>query len=145
MFAIRFLPLPKRVVDFASAAAPAELRVGADVEPLLCPLDHWDRSGYELQWRNAIERVLYRGTSCLITAAYPQGDNNAWEYWPMWVIDGILRVRQSLRPHPPFAPTPGDDSLYDWVGHYRLSGDLSEWSVSVADVERFNEDLKQDA
>ena len=116
--------------------------IGSFRERFESPLHFWQQPNYEGQWHQAIRRLVDGAEStALITDLHDPALANFIRWWPKYQIGAEARIHNQLlfmeHLREPFDL--GD--VYAHVPHYEQTtedGDrLSEWSVPLADLERF--------
>ncbi|WP_333320708.1 hypothetical protein [Microcoleus sp. B4-C1] len=122
------------------------IQIGSFQENFLSSLSFWSMQDYEIHWKKALQRIVsgYK-SSCLITSMYDPTRANFIEWWPicrvenlLYFQDGILLLDSIKIPFDisdPFQYVP-EREIYTEQGEK-----ISEWIVTVEDVENFLCDL----
>lgn len=111
-----------------------EIVLGDHRERFIASLMIWNRLEYEGHWLEAAQKLLTAGRTAFVTSAF-----QFW--WPMWkrgmniVVHEQLCNPDSLRPE--FAPDNPLASVPDYSSDTDPSFELSEWYLTVADLEGF--------
>ncbi len=114
------------------------IRIGETKETIFSPIDTWSLEDYKKQWKDALLRLKYHDTSCLVVA-YTSVDNNPGiEWWPLYRVGDTVYVQNQVVWLDEYKSRIGNklftpDTCYDFV-HVRRTVDedgnqLSEWSV----------------
>lgn len=116
--------------------------LGDDRETFTSAQNYWTAARYEAHWREAVTRVLdERRDACLITSLAGPRESNLLFWWPLYPdSDGVVvqnailffdQLAEPFDPDRPYRSVPTRTS----VNEDRLR--ISEWRVSVSDLEAF--------
>lgn len=140
-------------IEFKSDAAPhrqpsepgsryGQITLGDFRETFISVQTFWDAARYEVHWREALDRIVRDGRdSCLITSIAGPDKSHILFWWPLYRDGDSVLVQNSIlflddlperfNPERPFRSVPVRTTVSE-------DGDpISEWRVSVADVEAF--------
>ena len=118
------------------------ITIGSYAERFVASITFWDVTRYRRHWQQAIARIVQGSvTSTLITAMYDPAVANFIYWWPIYRLGNTVRfqnhilflneIEGSFDPHDPFRFVP-QRMIINSDGEK-----ISEWSVSIADLECF--------
>lgn len=121
----------------------ATLTVGSMHETLLIPTEHWKLDDYVCQWEGATRSAVDGRVSALITEMHDPLLANFFVLWPLYPAGEVVYVRNQLvmaeRLPGPFDPSRVGEVVEPRRGQRDEDGrKISEWFVSLADVEEFH-------
>jgi hypothetical protein len=132
--------LPKDCLnDFCVNGIEGEIRIGHYRETLYIPLDWWDIATYESQWKQAIDRLRYHDTSCLVVAINNPYKRCYIEWWLLYKINNKIYIQNHIIINEVCSEFIGNElftqiSCYDFIPERGASYDeqgnkISEWVV----------------
>lgn len=138
MFNIAFTDRDPEVEEDGSHSLWGRITLGPYHESFLSPVGTWQRSDYERQWIEAVERLLAGGDSTAFMVQPLQG------WWVMWRVGEAVYVHEQLLLPERLA---GYDDVhavpYLLIGDHVTTSDeaepISEWRVSMDDIREFVE------
>jgi hypothetical protein len=146
-FAIGFGGVAGRTIEHGPHEAVAHIVLGDFDELMLVPLDHWDRSTYERQWRSALDAIVdgWIDRHALLTSVYDPPTASFFGWWPMWRSGDRIVVANGMAhtDHHDLAAVLDDPGaqvpdLDDWLTPADEDDPpVSRWEVHVADVIAF--------
>jgi hypothetical protein len=112
--------------------------LGEFAERFVAPIGSWSRSDYERQWIEGAKRLI----DGAVESAFVEEAGRRW--WTAWRVGVEVLIQQRLLVHqsmkPAWTATP-EEIPYDLVGqrqtHSANGEPISEWTVTVADLEDF--------
>jgi hypothetical protein len=120
------------------------ITIGKDVETFISPIGFWQTDDYELQWRQAAQRLMDGAdrSGFFISVADP-AQVELYRWWPVWregdavfIHEQLVLLRQLGEPFNLRNP-------YRHVGErQQISEDghrISEWRVAIQDIAAFLE------
>jgi CdiI N-terminal domain len=120
------------------------LVLGRHEERFPVQLSVWCEQQYVGHWRSALVRALDGQPSALITDMATPAQSSHLIWWPMWRIKSEVVFHNQLlffKQHGIEESPIDSEHLYGVIGRRMSHNDegiaLSEWSVSVSDVETF--------
>jgi CdiI N-terminal domain len=145
-FSIKFLnkPFIYPFDDPKTPAASGELTIGDSTEAFHSSLYHWSTRQYENQWSDAIRVLLGGAPKAALIVEYLSSDvASHLEWWAMYregevvyLQNQLLFYRQLTKPFSLDAPFA---SLRERQTINQEGQSISEWSVSLSEVEQFGE------
>jgi CdiI N-terminal domain len=144
VFSIGFTdePLEYPYDDTRIPAAPGLLVLGKTMEGILANLSVWDKTAYEFHWRRELKSLFEGSTKVALIASFddPKASHNM-EIWPFYRDGDWIRIQNHLLFYdslpPEFAVSDLNHFLKDRVVVNDDGNPLSEWSVSLRDIELF--------
>ena len=143
-FSIRFLDEPPSYPyeDVTTPEAKGVLTLGEAKEYFGSSLFQWSKKDYEAQWRQAIKALLDgRDRAALITEYVGPEFATHLKWWPMYVVDNTVFVQDHLlfynRLAEPFSALDPFSSMRDRRTTNEDGKKISEWAVSIVEVEEF--------
>jgi hypothetical protein len=143
LFLIRFTDEPVPNVEPGEKARVGLLRLGSYEERFVSHFSVWTEPGYRDHWRDALVRALDKKPSALITDMWLPWQSSFITWWPMWLVGQKLVLQNHLfffEQHGISDQHVNIEDLFKLIGLRRTHDDdvpLSEWNVSVAEVQRF--------
>jgi hypothetical protein len=118
------------------------ITIGSYVERFVAAITYWDVSSYRRHWQQAITRIVQGSvTSTLITSMYDPALANFIYWWPMYRLGHTVKFQNHIfflneldtpfDANDPFRFVP-DRTITNSDGDK-----ISEWSASIADLECF--------
>jgi CdiI N-terminal domain len=155
-FSIKFIDEPLEYLsdDVSVPSAIGQITIGDFKEEFAACLYTWSKSGYESQWRRALDHLLAgNGKAALMTEYINPEESTHLRWWPMYRVDETVYFQEHILF---FENAPDDfvklrepfslDRQFTYVRDRRTTNEngeqLSEWNVSLADVETFASTLK---
>jgi len=135
-------PLSYPYEDRATPAAGGVLVLGDANEHFTASLHQWSKEDYQRQWRHAVE-VLLRGKdrAALITEYLGPEIATHLEWWPMYLVREKVFLQNHLLFYDqlprPFSVKNAFSFLRDRHTTNEEGEIISEWSVSLSEVEAF--------
>jgi hypothetical protein len=135
-------PLSYPYENSATPAASGVLILGGLKESFLSSLHQWSQEDYLRQWKNAIELLIRdKDKSALITTYGSPEVATHLEWWPMYVMGNKVFIQDHLLF---YDQLPGPFSIENVLSYLRKRAVtnpegkiISEWEVSLSDVEAF--------
>ncbi len=140
-FSISLLPEVLRSPDSDEVSALGIIRLGDFQETFSASLSYWNAGQYRRHWLKAATRLVgMETTSCLITSMFDPAIANFIIWQPMYRRGDIVYIQNQIlfleeQPKPfnerdPFSSVAGRETSGE-------DGKLSEWTVSIKDLEAF--------
>jgi hypothetical protein len=132
------------------AATRGRIELGSFHEDFVSSLMYWDAHDYERHWKQAIERIVESSDiSCLITSIVDPTVASHLFWWPMYRVRETVYVQHHILFFNKLSSPFDENEPFCSVPRRKVvdeNGDqLSEWSVSVTDIETFLQGIKQPA
>jgi hypothetical protein len=129
----------------SSGIARGRIVLGDFEEPFDASLDYWSPADYRRSWRGAILRIVSGTTpSALVTSMADPTAANFLRWWPMYLVDREVRIRESLLFLDHLAAPLDPTNLFTSVPAYCSHGDegdpISEWRLPVESLASFMSD-----
>ena len=150
-FSIEFLDEPLQYLgdDPSPPYAIGEITLGSFKETFAANLYTWSKNDYEAQWRQAIRHILSGNDRAALITYYvgPEVSYNL-NWWPIYRVDDLVYFQEQLlffenAPEPfvglqePFYL----ERQFNYVKDRQIFNEdgerLSEWSVSLTEIEAF--------
>jgi hypothetical protein len=143
-FSIKFLnePLLYPFDDVNTPAASGVLIIGDSKEGFVSSLYQWSKQQYETQWKQAV-RILLEGNSkaALITEYLSPDAASHLQWWAMYREGETVYLQNHLlfydQLEKPFSIENPYESLQDRETISQEGQQISEWSVSILEIEQF--------
>jgi hypothetical protein len=109
---------------------------------------YWQKQDYINQWYDASQRLLTGGdnvTSAYATAVHdPIEPNHGYVVmcWPTYRVGDKVFMQNAGIPYDRSQPSITIAKLYDYVPERKITDDVSEWELSVEDIQTFSNELK---
>jgi len=143
MFSIGFINDPLIGVDLSEERVGL-IALGNFEERFIAHTLNWSEQEHSHHWKRALVRVLAGEPSALVTDMLTPTQSSHLVWWPIWMIDSEVVFHNQLLffgQHKIQGPLIDPEQLYELIGEYTTHNDegtpLSEWRVSVRDVETF--------
>jgi hypothetical protein len=141
-FSIGLLSDPVADLEPGVIASYGRIEIGEFQERFIASLMYWGRGDYERHWKQALARILDSfNASCLITSIVDPAAASHLFWWPMYRVHDTVYIQNHIlffdslsspfNQNDPFPSIP-KRRLVDEDGNH-----LSEWSVSIKDIESF--------
>ncbi len=123
-------------------AADGYLQLGDSEEGFQSSLFQWSKLDYENQWRYAVQAILDGADRAALIVEYvsPEFASNL-EWWPMYRVGDIVYFHNQILFYDRLKTTFSMESAFSFVDdritHTEDGIPISEWCVSVADLEAF--------
>jgi len=144
MFWIGFTDEPLIEAEAGELGRVGLLVLGNQEERFVVHLSAWSEHQYVEHWARSLNRAIAAGTSALITDMQTPSQSSHLVWWPVWRINDELVFHNQLlffAQHEISGPEVDIDRLYRLIGEltpYNRGGTpVSEWRVSVSDVQKF--------
>jgi len=144
MFSIEFTdePLEHPYDDSTIAAAPGLLVMAGRSERFISNLALWDKNDYESHWRRELKSIIDgKNRVAIITCYNDPAHSTEMEIWPAYRDDGMVRMQNHLLSYidlpQGFAVSEVSSYLEDRQVIDEDGNKLSEWSVTIRDIEEF--------
>ena len=140
-FSISLLPEVLRSPDSDEMSALGIIRMGDFQETFNASLSYWNAGQYRRHWLKAVTRLVgTETTSCLITSMFDPAVANFIIWHPMYRQGDVVHIQNQIlfleeQPKPfnerdPFSSVAERQTRSE-------DGEVSEWSVSIKDLESF--------
>ncbi len=143
-FSIKFLekPLIYPFDDAKTPAASGELTMGQSTEGFYSSLYQWSTQNYENQWSDAIRLLLGGAPKAALIVEYLSPDvASHLEWWAMYREADVVYLQHQLvfykQLTKPFSINAPFASLRDRETINQQGRRISEWSVSLSEIEQF--------
>jgi CdiI N-terminal domain len=143
-FSIKFLekPLIYPFDDAKTPAASGELTMGQSTEGFYSSLYQWSTQNYEKQWSDAIRVLLGGALKAALIVEYLSPDvASQLEWWAMYREGEVVYFQHQLvfyrQLTNPFSLDAPFASLRDRQTINQEGQQISEWSVSLSEIEQF--------
>lgn len=129
-------------LDRDSTVAAGLISLGEEVEYFDAPIGYWGADDYRASWSAGLRRIADGARiSCLVVSMIDPETANFVEVWPLYRDGDVVHVQNQLI----FLDQVGHDfdpsEPWNSVSPRAIADDegeaISEWTVSVADVEEF--------
>ena len=141
-FSISLLPDLVPDLDPGVTACYGRIEIESFQERFIASLMYWDADDYRCHWRQAIDRIINSyDVSCLITSIVDPSVASHLFWWPMYRAHDTVYIQHHILFFSEL-PSPFDeDNPFSSVPERRVvdedSNRISEWSVSIKDLESF--------
>jgi hypothetical protein len=143
-FSIKFLnePLLYPFDDVNTPAASGVLIIGDSKEGFVSSLYQWSKQQYETQWKQAVRVLLDGNSKAALMVEYLRPDAASYlEWWAMYREGETVYLQNQLlfydQLEKPFSIENPFESLRDRKTISQEGRQISEWSVSILDIEQF--------
>jgi hypothetical protein len=146
-FSIEFPPCSTEEFWEDQRARTGRITLGDFTEDFMALLDYWLPANYEFQWQDAVHKIV-GGTpvGALITDMHDLSKAHHLVSWPMYregdqvfIQNRLLFLNELGRPNT-------IEGLIERIGERQTKNEdgqrISEWSVSISDLESFLRQLK---
>jgi hypothetical protein len=128
--------------DRTTPAASGVMVLGDTEEHFLASLYQWGQEDYEKQWRHAMEVLLDETDKAALITTYGSPDvATHLEWWPMYLVGSRVFFQNHLlfyhQLREPFSVDKALSFLRDRETIDAEGKTISEWSVSLSEVEAF--------
>lgn len=123
--------------------AKGEIQIEKHKESFYIPVEWWTLEDYERQWKEGLERIKTRDTSCLVTAIYDPRKRPFIEWWLLYKEGNIIYIQNQIVLEEIYSQLIGDKSFtsetcYNFIEpkEPKLQPDgyeISEWEVKLDD------------
>ncbi|MBI2775262.1 hypothetical protein HYX58_04625 [Candidatus Dependentiae bacterium] len=113
---------------------PASITIGKFRETFWIPLDYWSLDEYRKQWRNGIERLKTRDTSCLIERVRIDEHDLIGAAWVLYKVkDSVIFQYHFIPGKEDISHLPVFDTNTCYLYIRPRSSTAEEWAILVKD------------
>jgi hypothetical protein len=73
-----------------------QIQINDFIEDLYLPLDWWNATQYEEQWKKGLSRLKGHDTSCLIVAIHDPNTRPFIDWWKLYKVGNKIYIRNQL-------------------------------------------------
>src|SRR5580700_4777947 len=68
------------------------ITIGNTWESIYVPINLWNKSDYERQWKEGLERLKTHNKSCLVVGVYDPKKGPAVEWWKLYRVGDMVYI-----------------------------------------------------
>lgn len=141
-FSISLLSEVLRNPESNEVSALGVIRLGDFQESFTASLSYWTAQQYKRHWLEAVERLVLKmeTKSCLVTSMFDPDIANFIMWCPMYRFGDAVYVQNQILFLEQLSKPFRERKLFSFVPERQTHGEdgkLSEWTVSIEDLESF--------